>query len=88
MTQKLSAAVYQITLTVYYEPNMSLILISNSANSFSCEVMCYDQFESCDHQMFLFLSDLMVIIGGILQQNPFYVQPDEFLKELQSRKVN
>jgi hypothetical protein len=29
----------------------------------------------------------MVIIGGILQENPFYVPPDEFLKELQSRKA-
>jgi hypothetical protein len=26
-----------------------------------------------------------VIIGGILQQNPFYVPPDEFLEELQGR---
>jgi hypothetical protein len=27
----------------------------------------------------------MVIIGGILQENPFYVPPDEMLKELQDR---
>jgi hypothetical protein len=27
----------------------------------------------------------MVIVGGILQRNPFFVPPDEFLKELQSR---
>jgi hypothetical protein len=27
----------------------------------------------------------MVIVGGILQQNPFYVPPDEFLRELQER---
>lgn len=27
----------------------------------------------------------MVIIGGILQDNPFYVPPDEFLLELKSR---
>ena len=27
----------------------------------------------------------MVIIGGILQENPFYVSPDEFLEELRSR---
>lgn len=27
----------------------------------------------------------MVIIGGILQENPFYVPPDEMLKELQER---
>jgi hypothetical protein len=29
----------------------------------------------------------MVIIGGTLQINPFYVEPDEFLKELESRQV-
>jgi hypothetical protein len=30
----------------------------------------------------------MVIIGGILQENPFYVPPDVFLRELQTRKAN
>jgi hypothetical protein len=28
----------------------------------------------------------MVIIGGILQDNPFYVAPDEFLAELRDRR--
>lgn len=28
----------------------------------------------------------MVIIGGLLQDNPFYVPPDEFLEELKTRK--
>ncbi len=28
----------------------------------------------------------MVIVGGILQENPFFVPPDEFLKELQERR--
>jgi hypothetical protein len=27
----------------------------------------------------------MVIIGGILQENPFYLPPDEMLKELKAR---
>jgi hypothetical protein len=27
----------------------------------------------------------MVIIGGILQVNPFFVSPDDFLAELRSR---
>ena len=27
----------------------------------------------------------MIIIGGILQENPFFVPPDEFLRELRSR---
>ncbi len=28
----------------------------------------------------------MVIIGGILQENPFFVPPDEFLRELRARR--
>lgn len=27
----------------------------------------------------------MVIVGGVLQQNPFFVPPDRFLAELRSR---
>jgi hypothetical protein len=27
----------------------------------------------------------MVLIGGILQENPFYVLPEEFLQELRKR---
>jgi len=27
----------------------------------------------------------MVIIGGILQENPFFIPPDEFLRELRAR---
>jgi len=29
----------------------------------------------------------MIIIGGILQENPFFVPPDEFLRELQAREA-
>jgi hypothetical protein len=29
----------------------------------------------------------MVIIGGILQQNPFYIPPDEFLQEFRQRRA-
>ncbi len=28
----------------------------------------------------------VVIIGGILQQNPFYVEPDDFLREVRERR--
>lgn len=28
----------------------------------------------------------MVIIGGILQSNPFWVPPEEFLRELRARE--
>jgi len=27
----------------------------------------------------------MVIVGGLLQSNPFFVPPDEFLRELRQR---
>jgi hypothetical protein len=28
----------------------------------------------------------MAIVGGILQENPFYVPPDQFLEELRARR--
>lgn len=30
----------------------------------------------------------MVIVGGVLQENPLYVPPDEFLRELKGRKAD
>jgi len=30
----------------------------------------------------------MVIIGGILQENPFFVPPEEFLQELRQRDAS
>ena len=29
----------------------------------------------------------MIIVGGILQENPFYVPPEEFVRELQGRRA-
>jgi hypothetical protein len=29
----------------------------------------------------------MIIIGGILQENPFFVPPDEFLRKLRERQT-
>ena len=29
----------------------------------------------------------MLIIGGILHENPFFVPPEEFLQELRTRRV-
>jgi hypothetical protein len=29
----------------------------------------------------------MIIVGGILQENPFFVPPDEFLRELRARRA-
>jgi hypothetical protein len=30
----------------------------------------------------------MVIIGGLLQENPFFVPPDKFLVELRQRRAD
>jgi len=29
----------------------------------------------------------MIIIAGVLQENPFFVPPDEFLRELRQRRA-
>jgi len=29
----------------------------------------------------------MIIIGGILQENPYFVPPDELLRELRNRRA-
>ena len=29
----------------------------------------------------------MIVIGGVLQENPFFVSPDEFLLELRERNT-
>ena len=28
----------------------------------------------------------MVVVGGLLRENPFFVPPDEFLRELRERR--
>jgi hypothetical protein len=28
----------------------------------------------------------MIVVGGILQENPFFVPPDQFLRELRERE--
>jgi hypothetical protein len=30
----------------------------------------------------------MILIGGIVQENPFFVPPDEFLRELRERRAS
>ena len=29
----------------------------------------------------------MTVVGGVLQENPFFVPPDEFLRELKTRRA-
>jgi hypothetical protein len=35
----------------------------------------------------IFRTHPMVIVGGVLAENPFYVPPDQFLRELDARGV-
>jgi hypothetical protein len=54
----------------------------------------YDDPVICEYDLATFGADVvvdilrthpMVIIGGILQENPFFVPPDAFLRELRAR---
>jgi len=50
-------------------------------------VCCYDlNKHSASVVMDILRTHPMVIVGGVLQENPLYVPPDEFLKELRERK--
>ena len=42
---------------------------------------------SADAVIDLMRTHPMIIIGGMLQQNPFYVPPEEFLRELRERRA-
>ena len=57
---------------------------------------CHDDAVICTYKLSQFGGDTvidimrthpMVIIGGILQQNPFFVPPDEFLREFRERRA-
>jgi hypothetical protein len=69
---------------VEYESRLNYVL-----PKFHDPVICvYDIAQFCAATVIDILrTHPMVIIGGTLQENPFYVQPDEFLKELQSRRL-
>ena len=43
---------------------------------------------SADVVMDVLRTRLLVIVGGMLRENPFYVSPDEFLRELDPRKAS
>jgi hypothetical protein len=58
---------------------------------------CHDDAVICTYHLAQFGGDAiidimrthpMVIIGGILQQNPFYMPPEEFLGEFRQRRVS
>jgi hypothetical protein len=55
----------------------------------------HDDAVICTYQLSRFSGDTVidimrthpaVIVGGILQQNPFYVPPDQFLREVRERR--
>ena len=52
-------------------------------------VICTYQLGQCrgDEVIDIMRTHPMVIIGGILQQNPFYIPPDEFLGEFRQRRA-
>lgn len=59
----------------YFLPNYDdVVVCTYDLNQFSANVV-----------MDVMRTHPMVIIGGILQENPFYVPPDEFLRELKGR---
>ena len=59
----------------YFLPNYDdVVVCTYDLNKFSASVV-----------MDVMRTHPMVIIGGILQENPFYVPPDEFLRELKGR---
>ena len=66
-----------------YETRLNLLL----HGSHDPVICCYD-LSRFDAGMVIDImrTHPMVIIGGILQENPFYVPPDEMLKELGKRK--
>jgi hypothetical protein len=58
------------------------------AGSADTVVCAYDLTRySADTVIDVFRTHPAVIIGGILQQNPFFVQPDDFLRELRERRA-
>jgi len=51
----------------------------------------------CNYDLTKFSGDIImdvlrthptVIVGGILQKNPFYVEPEQFLQEIRERRAN
>ncbi len=77
-------AVPGVTDIVEYETKLNYVI-----PKFSDPVVCvYDlNKHSGSVVMDILRTHPMVIIGGVLQDNPLYVPPDEFLAELKSRRT-
>ncbi len=57
---------------------------------------CHDDVVICVYDLAKFGAEVvvdmirthpMIVIGGILHQNPFFVPPEEFLPELRARRI-
>ena len=72
-----------VTDIVEYETKLNLIL-TKYPDPLVC---CYDlNRHSASVVMDILRTHPMVIVGGVLQENPLYVPPEEFLEELRQRK--
>mgnify|MGYP000362534794 CR=1 FL=1 len=65
---------YETRLNKFLPAHNDIVVCTYDLNKFSAPVV-----------MDIMRTHPQVIIGGVLQENPFYVPPDEFLKELNQR---
>lgn len=72
-----------VTDLVEYETKLNVLM-----EGYSDPLVCvYDlNRHSASVVMDILRTHPMVIVGGVLQENPLYVRPEEFLKELRQRK--
>jgi hypothetical protein len=73
-----------VTDIVEYETKLNYVVMKHPDPL----VCCYDlNRHSASVVMDILRTHPMVIVAGVLQENPFYVPPDEFLEELKQRKT-
>lgn len=72
-----------VTDLVEYEAKLNTV-VANYPDPLVC---CYDlNKHSASVVMDILRTHPMVIVGGVLQENPLYVPPEEFLRELRQRE--
>ncbi len=72
-----------VTDIVEYETKLNLV-VEKYPDALVC---CYDlNKHSASVVMDILRTHPMVIVGGVLQENPLYVPPEEFMRELRQRK--
>jgi hypothetical protein len=68
---------------VEYESRFNLLPIKHDAVICTYDITRY----SGDFIIDVLRTHPMIIIGGILQENPFFIPPDQFLRELRERRA-